>query len=338
MLCILADDLTGAFDAAGPFAQRGQTVAVALHPYAVAQAVATGCDVVAVSTRSREIPASEAAARVAAVRAALPPMVRIFKKVDSRLKGNIAAELAALQPSRLFVAPAIPAFGRIVRDGLVSGFGIDTPLSVAAALGDFAGMAIVPDVSTVAEMLGALRTAPEGALLVGARGLAEALATEITGRGASPFAQPRISRLLMVIGSRDPITTAQVAALRRQDGVEWRDAPNGSLGSHGPLQGVTVVQVTPGAFPVEPHAVHAALAGSVHPKLTAQADGLFLTGGATAEAVLQRMALDVLQLDGEVLPGVPLASADGRLIILKSGGFGAEDCLVEVARKLQATP
>ena len=334
MLCILADDLTGAFDAAGPFAQRGMSVAVALHPTAVGKAVATGCDVVAVSTRSREIPAAEAAARVAAVRAALPPGARLFKKVDSRLKGNVAAELAALHPDRLFVAPAIPAFGRIVRDGSVCGFGVDVPLPVAKALGDLAPRAIVPDVSTDADMLAALRTAPEGALLVGARGLAEALATQITGRAALPFTLPVFTRLLMVIGSRDPITTAQVAALRRQNGVDWRDAPNGILGLHGALQKVTVVQATPGATSAAPDSVTAALAQSVHPRLTRQADGLFLTGGATAEAVLQGMALDVLHLNGEVLPGVPLASAGGQSIILKSGGFGAEDWLVRLAQGL----
>jgi uncharacterized protein YgbK (DUF1537 family) len=58
---------------------------------------------------------------------------------------------------------------------------------------------------------------------------------------------------------------------------------------------------------------------------------LVLTGGETAAAVLAATGLGVLQVVGEVLPGIPLCKACGRddlpLIVTKSGGFGAPDAL-----------
>jgi len=229
LLCIIADDLTGAFDAAAPFAARGQSVVVALHPGALAKALSFKCDVVAVSTQSREISPHEAASRVAGIAASLPAGVRLFKKVDSRLKGNVGSELTALAPKHLLVAPAIPEFGRIVHNGYVSGFGIDKPISVADILGELGKVADVPDVSSAAEMQAALMAAPSDALLAGARGLAEAMAVVMTGRAEKRLVPKPVGRVLMVVGSRDPITLTQVAALRAHGGVDWHGAPNGVM-------------------------------------------------------------------------------------------------------------
>ncbi len=329
MLCIIADDLTGAFDAAAPFAGRGLATAVALHPGAVTQALAAGAAVVAVSTRSREIAEDQAAARVAVVAAALPAGARVFKKIDSRLKGHVAAELAALAPQAMLVAPAIPDFGRVVKDGAVTGFGVDAPIPVAPVLGGLAAQ--VPDTASAEEMRAALAAAPENALLVGARGLAEALAVQMTGHESAEAPHPRAARVLMVVGSRDPITLAQVAALRAQ-GADWRGAPNGRLSDQRPVAALTLVQATPGPAGATGAEVAQALAGDVHPALTGGAEAIFLTGGATAEAVMQAMGLDVLRLAGEVLPGVPLGHApDGQAVIVKSGGFGGGDTLTRLA-------
>ncbi|WP_395541215.1 four-carbon acid sugar kinase family protein [Neotabrizicola sp. sgz301269] len=336
MLCIIADDLTGAFDAAAPFAGRGVAVAVALEPAALADALVEarsgGVEVLAVSTRSREIAADEASARVAAVAAQLPARTRLFKKVDSRLKGHVAAELAALAAGKvpLLVAPAIPDFGRIVRGGAVTGFGVDAPIPVAAVLGALAAQAEIPDTSSADDLRAALARAPDEALLVGARGLAEALAIAMTGQEMATARQPQAGRALMVVGSRDPITLAQVATLKAR-GADWRGAPNGRLEDRRPLGALTLVQALPGVTERSGAEVALALAASVHPALTAEAEAIFLTGGATAEAVMQAMGLRVLRLEGEVLPGVPLARAGGRAVIVKSGGFGGDDTLTRLA-------
>ncbi len=335
-LCIIADDLTGAFDAAAPFAGRGLPTVVALRPEALPEALAKGARIVAVSTQSREIPAEAAQAAVAAVARLLPEGARVFKKVDSRLKGHIAEELAALAPERLLVAPAIPDFGRIVSGGAVCGFGVEVPIPVAPVLGSFAAHAVIPDTATPEEMRAALALQPEEALLVGARGLAEALAVELSGQVSAVAPVPQGSRALIVIGSRDPITLAQVAQLQAR-GVDWRGAPNGRLTDLSPPKALTVVQAVPGDRVAAGAEVSAALAQSLHPALTDAADLLFLTGGATAEAVMDAMALSVLELRGEVLPGVPLAMAGERVIIVKSGGFGGQDTLIRLAGMLDGT-
>ena len=100
MLAILADDLTGALDSAAPFAARGLHVEVALAAAAVGAALGAAAgaapDVLSINLGTRELAPAAAQREVAAALQALPAGTRLFKKVDSRLKGHIAAELDAV--------------------------------------------------------------------------------------------------------------------------------------------------------------------------------------------------------------------------------------------------
>ncbi|MAQ84753.1 MAG: Hrp-dependent type III effector protein [Maritimibacter sp.] len=330
-LAIIADDLTGALDSAAPFAGIDGGVVVATHLMALPAALEAGGGVVAVSTRSREIPAAEARGRVAAALAAFGPSVRIFKKIDSRLKGHLEAELDPLK-GRLTVLPAIPEFGRVVKGGRLQGFGVETPISVGAALGAAAARATVPDVATDADMEAALAAAEdattnEGAL-VGARGLAQALAARW---GLAPVAAGGLpAPACLVVGSTDPITRAQVAALcNGRSDVHVVAAPGGKVPQGELRSGITVIMAEPGDES-RPTAVAAALADGARPYLAA-AKGALLTGGATAEAVLDAAGIDCLRVAGEAMPGLPLCRAQGRVIVTKSGGFGTEDALLRLA-------
>lgn len=315
-LAIIADDLTGALDAAAPFAARGLRVEVALSPDTVAAAVASEAEVVAVNTRSREVAPELARAAAAQALAALPETA-LFKKIDSRMKGNIAAELSAFGYSRALIAPAIPAFGRMVRGGHVVGFGVDSPIAITLP-------GIVPDTVTNADLDAALAAHPD-ALPVGARGLAEALARRMTGAAPrpAPLAGPNG---LFVIGSRDAITLAQVAA----SGLPVTPAPNG-IASAAP-QGIAILQATPGTAPIPPTEVAANLARSIRTP-----DGtLFITGGATAEAILSALGLTTLRLLGEAMPGLPVARAGDLTVVTKSGGFGDPQTLASLAQMIRA--
>ncbi len=184
MLVIVADDLTGALDAAAPFAARGLHTEVVLKADGVGSGLALSPDVLSINLASRETSAEEGFAMMRALVGHLPAGARLFKKVDSRLKGHIAAELDAICYGRALVAPAIPAFGRVVRNGHVDGFGVDAPISVAGALKQHADRALIPDTASEDDLQAALDPA-EGQgvdLLVGARGLAEALARKMTGQ------------------------------------------------------------------------------------------------------------------------------------------------------------
>jgi uncharacterized protein YgbK (DUF1537 family) len=124
-VAIVADDLTGALDAAAPFAGCGLKTRVLLDIEQALSAVGTNTQVLSVTSESRHLSPSTVDERVwNATRAALAGAPRVlFKKIDSTLRGNIAAEImVALRASGLrhaLIAPAVPRHGRIMRAGEV---------------------------------------------------------------------------------------------------------------------------------------------------------------------------------------------------------------------------
>lgn len=332
-LAIIADDLTGALDTAAPFAALPGGVTVATRPEALGVALDRAPAVVAVSTRSRAIPPRAARAAVAAALAELPRDTLIIKKIDSRLKGNIAAELTAVS-GPLTVLPAIPDFGRVVRDGALQGFGVDTPIPVAGALGEAADRATVPDVETPEQMAAALAAAGDS-VLVGARGLAQALAAR-WGLGPPPRASlPAPS--VFVIGSTDPITRAQVATLAAARPETPRvDAPGGEVPvrPRGTPADLAVIATTEGGA-ARPDQIEDRFARGLVPCLR-PVHGALLTGGATAEAVLDALGVFRLSLIGEALPGMPATRSGRWVFVTKSGGFGEPDALVRLAPASQS--
>jgi D-threonate/D-erythronate kinase len=285
---VIADDLTGALDTAAPFASRGWRTAVvpwparpgtrgALGPVlsrAVSGAVGAS-DVIVVDTASRHVAAREAARRVRAVVDASRPGGRLrrgaapgyYKKIDSTLRGNVAAELAAFRAAVgvacLPLAPAFPALGRVTRRGAVWVDG--RPLSASAAArdaigpaasGDLAALAPrgaleVLDAETDADLRRIARTlAREGRLgaLAGSGGLAGAIAaTARPGRGAAVAARvvprpvprlgphdfprlgPHAERVLVVSGSAHPAARVQMQRL----------VAGGALGLVAPIDAAT---------------------------------------------------------------------------------------------------
>ncbi|WP_027801921.1 four-carbon acid sugar kinase family protein [Paraburkholderia dilworthii] len=120
-ILIIADDLSGAADCAIGFASAGHRTVVTLDVPAHGLD-ARAADVIAADTDTRRLTPSEAAQRSAAAWQTLrEPGRRLYKKIDSTLRGNWAAEVAALQPlaGLAIVAPAFPATGRTLRGGRV---------------------------------------------------------------------------------------------------------------------------------------------------------------------------------------------------------------------------
>ena len=117
-LLILADDLTGAADCAVGFAHAGHGAVVALEP--AAPGTATPHAAWALDTDTRRLAPALAAVRTAtAYLAARGDGRRLYKKIDSTLRGPWASEVAGLQPLAgvAIVAPAHPALGRVVQGG-----------------------------------------------------------------------------------------------------------------------------------------------------------------------------------------------------------------------------
>ncbi|MEU5644735.1 four-carbon acid sugar kinase family protein [Streptomyces milbemycinicus] len=156
-LLAVADDLSGAAETAAGLESRTTRSRVVLvggsaaprHP---GEATVLDLD-------SRHLPAADAAEAVRAALALPPPGdTLVLKKIDSLLRGNVAAEVAALAAdgASVVVAPALPAAGRTVRAGVVHlgttplhqsdawrAEPVPSPHSVAAALGP-ARTALVP--------------------------------------------------------------------------------------------------------------------------------------------------------------------------------------------------
>lgn len=117
---IVADDLSGAADCAAAFASAGAHAFVSLDPLH-ADAPANG-SVMAVDTDSRALLADEATRRVREAIANRPPGSLVYKKIDSTLRGHLAAELAAAldampEAPGAVLAPAFPQQGRTLVGG-----------------------------------------------------------------------------------------------------------------------------------------------------------------------------------------------------------------------------
>jgi len=102
---IVADDLTGACDAAVAFAAGRGSVS----------------RVQAVSTESRDLTEREIVQRMQSIARAEGHADLIFKKIDSTLRGNVHAEITAamdaFQCNGAIITPAFPDMGRSVQDG-----------------------------------------------------------------------------------------------------------------------------------------------------------------------------------------------------------------------------
>lgn len=121
---IVADDLTGAADCAVAFAKRGMPAIVSWAGGTIAEEV----PVLAVDADSRRLSAAEAANRQRAVlNAHYRQKQAVYKKIDSTLRGQPAAETAALiaalraagRKSVAVISPAFPATGRTTEGGHV---------------------------------------------------------------------------------------------------------------------------------------------------------------------------------------------------------------------------
>ncbi len=118
MIGVIADDISGAAEIVGVGLRLGLRAEVLLKGRPSRQA-----DLVCIDTDSRNCSASEAARRAAAAAKLLRRAGAkwIYKKVDSVLRGQVAAELQAilkeLHLKTVLLHPANPSLGRTIKDG-----------------------------------------------------------------------------------------------------------------------------------------------------------------------------------------------------------------------------
>lgn len=334
-LRLIADDLTGALDAAAPFASPEAPVRLVLSDAAPASGAK-----ITFSTESRDLEAVDAVARAVRAYAALSTDAGAlwFKKVDSVLRGHPLAETLAIARvggfRRCVFAPAFPEMGRITRggrqlvrtaEGAWSQTGPDDLARAFEALGASGIDVTVLDAETPEDLrrgAAPLLGQPE-VLWAGSGGLARALVPL-----AAPLATPRVG--LFILGTSHPVTRAQAALLRPHcRPLRAGDAILPSV----PLP--VLIDPVPGSRNAQETALGlaAALAGIVRLE---DDRALVVTGGDCLSLVLRETAAEGLECIGEVGIGLPLSRiVGGRLagnpIISKSGGFGTEKALRDLA-------
>lgn len=325
---LLADDLTGALDAAAPFAAARGAIAVRWLPEDGTAAVAWPDGPAALSTSSRDLSEAEAVARVERLAGGLADAAPAFKKIDSLLRGNTGAEIVAAHRAGGFattlVAPAFPAQGRRVRAGRLRIGDADGP-DVAALLaraGAGPGVAVC-DAESEADLaaLVAAHRARRRLLWAGSSGLARALSGP-----ARPCAVPGAAAVLFVTGSRHPVTQRHVAAVAavRPDALIGDDGAvvPGEVGRSvaARLAGRRSTAFLAAADAARMAALFAPLAAAAPPGL------LVVAGGDTLLRLLAALRCRSLTVRGEVAAGLPLATIEdgawaGVTLISKSGAF-----------------
>ena len=365
----LADDLSGALDAAAAFHRAGRVVRVPLDP-ADWVGNAPG-EIIGLSTETRNLPPAAAAIAVAAAIARGRELGArlVYKKIDSTLRGPVAAELAAvldaLPETRLLFAPANPAVGRTVRDGvlLVHGrpvhetdFGRDPicPVRESRLRALLAGLPEslidIPDTTDATELERAVTdqmTRGGPWVAVGSGALARPVATKLTSARTAPAVEkppptPARGSVLFLGGSAHALNRRQAARL-------WstRNVPLHEFNLADSVDTFTAKVATSLRDRKAASVLVAPARGDsvvIRDRLTAAATAalaatgtarVFATGGETARALCVALGVRVLRFDAELEPGLAAASGTGTagplMIAVKPGGFGDDDTWVRAA-------
>lgn len=329
---LIADDLTGAADASIHFA-GSRLVEILLPAPRLALGWGPPTDGLTVlDTETRNLSPVEAAA---VVRLACHGLEEegVFKKVDSTLRGPVAAELesarAALGRKAVVLAPSLPAQGRTVRAGRIQVVGADvgsvagilgvTAVSVpveALAGGPLANLAVV-DATNDADLdrVAAACARRPDLLPAGSAGLAAAFA-RLEGLSA-PSAVPACRRVVVAVASPHPAARAQLAALAAEPhpAIEVLAVPADAEGNPGDLA--------------------AALGEEVRDRLRG-GETVLATGGDAALAISRALGILSIRPRAEVLPGVVWSETgrDDLALATKAGGFGGPRVLLDAALKL----
>lgn len=179
-------------------------------------------------------------------------------------------------------------------------------------------------------------------LWVGSPGLAAALARHHSRTPQAPRPDlPRARRPLVVVGSANPATRRQLDVLRTRADVAAAaaaEAPTAAVHALRQASAPVLVLHTPDERRTTSGSLTGDLAYAVRELASAgTVDGLVLTGGETAVAVLEALGSEGMDLVDEPEPGVArgvLLSPPRIPVLIKAGGFGDEGTLDRLCRLL----
>ena len=365
-LGVLADDLTGACDAASVFAAACGPVRVHVRPpRRLARVTGRGTDACSspgtilqvVNTQSRLLRPAASRRRVAKAARLVRHATVVYKKTDSVLRGPAGAELEgisrALPGYAIHVIPAVPDLGKTTRDGCLfergvpahrTEYGID-PLSpletndirrIIGATGQV--RFTVADVETNEDLDRAVAQALEEGrvVLAGSVGLADALARRLQATRWTSPPPGRADRVLVLCGSRYAASREQMqraaSVLGREiltivEGTSPSEAARECAGAHVALVAIQTESLLAGRR-------LASLFGKVRQVIRSfDPNALGIIGGETAYRILRQLGAGALDVRGKIQLGVAFGTIvdgelAGRTFATKGGSVGTPDaCL-----------
>lgn len=333
-LRLVADDLSGALDAASAFAQTHGSIPVRWSDEA--RLIGEG----ALDTGTRDGAEGLARARIRRLCGTLAAGDIAFKKIDSLMRGNTILEIATIWRSGLFrsavVAPSIPSQWRTLRRGKVVGAGAEdcgqanilgslrargVPIVAApASRRHYAAGVFLCDAASDLDLRRLARAdMPSPAIWFGALGLAQALAGRV--RIAPVPAGPA----LILVGSAKPISHAQLRAARVRDLRAEIEAPEAAsyVAEHLSAGRSAAIRLVPKGG-TGARAAWLALARELARR---PAPGLVVVvGGESLRVLCEAVAADFLRVSGQAAPGIALSTVvggawHGTTLLSKSGAF-----------------
>lgn len=411
-LLIIADDFTGALDTGVQLAASGAGTRVITNTDALWKPAGEAeVLVLDAETRHLPAERAGTAVRDIVRGAAARNIPHIYKKTDSALRGNIGAELTALmEASGEKVLPFLPAYPQINRNTIggihfigeipvaQSIFGADPYEPVAhsriseliAEQSDVLVHSVdinmgIPDKGPGiyvfdAKTPGDLKAAGEALalrgslrIMAGCAGFGAALPELLHLGQRGNEKKPELDeRLLVVCGSMNPVTMAQITEAEKAGFSHWRLTPRQKLrdgywqspdgrAAIGELSGLlrsheSVILDTNDAGGNQPTAQYAAACGLgaedirtgvsrsigkvVGELFTGENVGtLMITGGDTLLQCMNEMGVTEMEPVCEMRPGVVLSrfcyKGRCRHVISKSGGFGDKALFIELKEMLR---
>jgi uncharacterized protein YgbK (DUF1537 family) len=340
-LRLLADDLTGALDGAARFVPAAGPVPVIWRPPPRDLPFPAAID-----SATRDVEEADARRMLDRLAVVLEDAAPAFKKIDSLLRGHTAVEIArcARGFDHCVIAPAFPFQGRATIGGRqmrrdARGW-IDVGVDLAGGLRR-ESIVVVPrrpgetvpegaslwDAETDADLdqvIAAGREAQGRVLWCGTAGLAGALA------GHGSVSPPELRRpILALVGSDHQVSIAQLS-------VAWKHVHRirgGGPEEMAPIARRLARTSAAVAVVVPPEASRATASAHVarcFAALLAELDPpgtLFAAGGETLRTACETLGASRLEVDGELVPGVPTSIMcggrwDGLRVVSKSGAFG----------------
>ncbi len=372
-LGILADDLTGACDAAAAFAPYVGPVQVVIEPRAAAQrAAAAGTAASAVmvlNTQSRLLSPGRSRNRVQRIVRNLAGRTVLYKKTDSVLRGPAGAELEGMARvfprHQIFVIPSVPAMGKTMKGGCLFEGGI--PAHQTAYGKDPLSPLLTNDVRQILQSTGTIdfevvdaeteediqrgveRALARGnVILAGSVGLADALARSLERHATPPGGARKQSRILFLCGSQYDVAREQMRRAAQDYGETIIDAAMRG-GAKVALERsrtspVIFVKIETGQITTRAQALRTlpSLFRSAKRIILSYApDALGIIGGETAYRILRMLRTTRLQVTGREQAGMSYGRiVDGELsgcsFVTKGGSVGSpEACRLMVGRLRQ---